>query len=204
MISRRQFLVGTAVVMSAAGTAAYIARPHLRRLIQPTLDTTYPLGLLNNKEALTIATLGLVLASPRSVPPLGFFREYVDFVTQSLPGFLREYQRSAALLDEISVHVIPQKSEGSFAHLTRNECDEVLGVLLWRYSGQDYIRPKLEKLFAGRDALALRTYVMQPMIEYYYRSLYGWAVVGYESFPGHPPPDPRAYTRPPGVTATAA
>lgn len=204
MISRRRFLVGTAVILSAAGAATYVARPRLRRLIQPTLDTTYPLGLLNNEEAHTITALGDVLVSPRSVPPPEFFREYVDSITQSRPGFLKEYRLAAALLNEVSAHVLSRKSERSFAQLERAERDEVLRALLWRYSGQDSIRPKLEKLTAGRDALALRAYVMQPMIEYYYRTQYGWAVVGYESFPGRPPRDPRAYTRPPDTAATTS
>jgi hypothetical protein len=63
------------------------------------------------------------------------------------------------------------------------ERGKVLETLLSQYSGDDYIMPKLEKLTSSRDALALRVYVMGPLLSHYYHSRYGWAVVGYQRFP---------------------
>jgi hypothetical protein len=86
--------------------------------------------------------------------------------------------------------------------MTRSERDAVLRKLLWQYRNGEEVRERLEKIAASRDALALRQYVMKPLIEHYYRSPDGWAVVGYDSFPGRPPLDPRAYTRPLGYEST--
>ena len=197
MISRRKFLLAAASV-SAAAAAAYMAKPHLRKLIQPGLDTTYPLGILQDTEMRNIAALGKTVVAPESMPPVNFFHDYVNAVTQSQRGFLKEYQRAAALLNATSAGLFGQGEAQQFADLPLSRCDKVLQSLLWQYSGVDRIVPKVEKLAASRDALALRMYVMGPLIEHYYRSPYGWAVVAYESSPGRPPLDARAYTRPVG------
>jgi len=203
MISRRKFLL-TAATVSAAAAAAYMAKPHLRQLILPKLDTAYPLGVLQDIEMRIIVVLGETLVAPESTPPVNFFIDYVNAVTQNQPGFLKEFQRAAALLDATSVDLFGQSARLRFAALPLTQRDKVLRALLWQYSGSDLIVPKVEKLAASRDALALRMYVMRPLIEHYYRSPYGWAIVGYESFPGRPPLDPRAYTRPIGDKGVAA
>lgn len=197
MINRRTFLLAAATV-SAAAAAAYMAKPHLRQLILPKLDTAYPLGVLQDIEMRNIVALGATLAASESTPPVNFFIDYVNAVTQNQPGFLKEFQRAAVLLDATSVDLFGQSARLRFAALPLTQRDKVLRALLWRYSGSDLIVPKVEKLATSRDALALRMYVMGPLIEHYYRSPYGWVIVGYESFPGLPPLDPRAYTRPIG------
>jgi hypothetical protein len=178
-----------------------MAKPHLRQLILPKLDTTYPIGVLQDIEMRNIVALGETLAAPGSTPSVDFFRDYVNAVTRSQPGFLKEYQRAAALLNTTSADLFDQGERLQFADLPVPRRDNVLQTLLWQYSGSDQIVPKIEKLAASRNALALRMYVMSPLIEHYYRSPYGWAIVGYESFPGRPPHDPRAYTRPIGDMA---
>jgi hypothetical protein len=77
-----------------------------------------------------------------------------------------------------------RESARGFSELSRAERDQVLRALLWPYPAGDRIRPKAEKLAAPRDALALRQFVMTPLIEHYYRSEYGWKVVGYQKYPG--------------------
>lgn len=203
MISRRKFLVAAATV-SAAAAAGYVAKPHLRQLILPKLDTTYPLGVLQDIEMRNIVALGETLVAPGSTLPVDFFHDYVNAVTQSQPGFLKEYQRAAALLNATSADLFGQGARLHFADLPGARRDKVLQTQLWQYSGSDRIVPKVEELAASRDALALRMYVMSPLIEYYYYSPYGWAIVGYKSFPGRPPLDPRAYTRLPGDNGVAA
>lgn len=194
MISRRKFLVAAATVPAVAA-AAYMAKPHLRQLILPKLDTTYPLGVLQDIEMRNIVAFGETLVAPESTPPVNFFIDYVNVVTQNQPGYLKVFQRSAALLDATSVDLFGQSTWLHFAALPLPQRDKVLRALLWQYSGSDLIAPKVEKIVASRHVLALRKYVMGPLIEHYYRSPYGWALVGYESFPGRPPLDPRAYTR---------
>jgi hypothetical protein len=195
MINRRRFLLTTAAI-TAAATGAYFARPRVAKLLHPELDTAYPLGVLSDDEMRTVVALGETLAAPQSVPPTDFFRDYVNTVTRSQHGFLKEYQRVPTLLNAASTKLFGQGARLNFADLHASRRDNVLKKLLWQYPGHDWIVSKVEKLAASSDALALRVYVMEPLIEHYYRSSYGWAVVGYESFPGRPPLDPRAYTRP--------
>jgi hypothetical protein len=204
MISRRRFLQA-AVIVSAAATAAYIAKPQLRKQLLPELDTTYPLGVLPDEDMRNIVALGETLVAPESVPPVDFFHDYVNAVTQSERGLLKEYECASELLNRSSAGLFVQgAARQQFAELPLSRRDKVLQALLWQYSGSDRIVPKVEKLAASRDALALRMYIMGPLIEHYYRSPYGWAVVGYESFPGRPPLDPKAYTRPIGDKGVAS
>jgi hypothetical protein len=197
MLSRRKFLVAAATV-SAAAAAAYIAKPHFRQLILPKLDTTYPLGVLQDIEMHNISALGETVVAQEFVPPVDFFQDFVNAATQSESGLLKEYERASELLNKTSVGLFEQGvARQQFAELPLSRRNKVLQALLWQYSGSDWITPKVEKLVVSRDALALRMYVMQPLIEYYYRSPYGWAVVGYEISPGQPR-DSREYTRLPG------
>ena len=203
-MKRRKFLLATAAV-SATAVATYMARPYIRERLLPILDTTYPLGVLQDMEMRNIVALGEVVVAPGFVPPKDFFRDYVNSVTQKQHGFLKEYQRAAALLTRASAGLFGRDATRlQFADLPLPGRDKALQGLLWRYSGSDWIMPKAEKIAASRDALALRMYVMGPLIEHYYRSSYGWGVVGYRSFPGQPPLDPRAYTKPLGDKGEAS
>jgi hypothetical protein len=195
-ISRRRLLLSAAAI-TATATGAYVAKPRVAKRLHPELDTAYPLGVLSNDEMRTVVALGETLAAPESVPPSDFFREYVNSVTQSQHGYLKEYRRADAILNVTSTDQFGRGARLDFADLLLSQRDQVLKKLLWQYPGHDRIVRKVEKLAASRDALALRMYVMDPLIEHYYRSQYGWAVVGYKSFPGRPR-DPRAYTTLPG------
>jgi len=198
MITRRTFLL-TGIAVSAATATAYVARPYLSELVVPRLDTTYPLGVLQDAQMRNIVALGETVVAPAPLPPADFFRDYVNAITATQGGFLKEFRRASATLSIASARLFAQDGGlPEFADLPLARRDEVLRALLWQYPDQDFILRKLEKLAASRDALALRVHVMTPLIERYYRSSYGWAVVGYESFPGQPPSDPRAYTKPIG------
>jgi hypothetical protein len=45
--------------------------------------------------------------------------------------------------------------------------DEVLRTLLWQYPASDQLLRRVEVIVASRDALALRMYVMDPLLAYY-------------------------------------
>jgi hypothetical protein len=181
MISRRKFLVVGAGLTAAAAAGGYIARPHLSRLLRPELDLTYPVGVLSEAEARTIVALGETLAAPQSMPPADFFGQFVDELTRTQKGYLKEFQRGAALLNAAA----GQKASGRrFAELEVAARDSVLRVLLWQFSAGDRFVRKLEVLTAPHVALALRQYVMAPLIRHYYRSEYGWRLVGYDTHPG--------------------
>ncbi len=195
MFTRRRFLLTMATVSAVAAAGAYIGRPYLAKLVRPELDATFPLGSLQENEMRTIVALGETLVFEELMPPEEFFREYVDEVAHGRPGFLKEYQSAAKLLDTTSIRLSAKGRPIQFADLARTGRDKVVRELLWRYDASDRIVRKFEKITVSRDALALREYVMSHLLEHYYRSTYGWAVVGYKYFPGRPPPDPRAYTR---------
>lgn len=199
MISRRGFLVVGAGLAAAAVGGAYLARPRLRRMLDPELDLSSPPGVLDEADARTIAALGETLAAPQSVPPQEFFLEELNRLTQTQAGYLKEFQRAAALLNATAGKLFGEQTARRFESLSRKDRDAVLDRLLWRYRGGEHARSRLEKVAASREALALRRFVMRPLIEHYYRSPYGWAVVGYESYPGRPPSDPLAYTSPPKI-----
>jgi hypothetical protein len=143
-----------------------------------------------------IVALGETLAAPDNTPPAEFFQGYVNATTQGQPGLLREYQRAAALLNATATRLVGQGAH--FLDLSVQQREEVLRTLLWQYSGSDQLVRRVEVMAAARDAVALRMYVMGPMIAHYYRSPFGWAVVGYQSFPGTPQFDAWSYSRPLG------
>ena len=180
--------------MAAAG--ALVARPQLSKLVRPSLDTTYPLGTLQDEEMRGILALGQTLAAPEAIPPAEFFEGFVNVATQGQPGMLKEYQRAVVSLNTTAARRFSRSAQ--FADLPAPERDEVLRTLLWQYPASDQLLRRVEVIVASRDALALRMYVMDPLLAYYYRSPFGWAVVGYRSYPGTPQFDPRAYTRPLG------
>jgi hypothetical protein len=194
MINRRRLLIAAAAV-SATATAAYVAKPYLRKQLRPELDTAYPLGDLKDAEMRDIVALGETLAAPGFLPPADFIAGYVTAVTQSRPGYLKEYRSAVALLAQAGARHYGSRA---FADLTAEQRDQTLQKVLWRYSGDDHLTPKIEKILTSRNSLALRIYVVSPLIEHYYRSPYAWRAMGYESFPGTPPLDPRAYTKPIG------
>jgi len=191
--SRRVFLATavTGVVMVAAG--AYVARPHLSKRAHPVLNVTSSRGVLQADEMQTVIALGETLAPSKFMLPQDFFREFVDDVTRTRPGLLKEYQGAVQLLD---THAQGFGDATRFHALASSARDEVLRALLWHYDAGNATARKLEGFATSRDVSALRIYVMDPMIEHYYRSPLGWAVVGYKSFPGMPPGNARAYTEP--------
>jgi hypothetical protein len=186
----------TVATASAVAAAAYMAKPRLRKLILPELDTSYPLGVLQNAEMRTITALGEVVVALEYMPPVDFFHDYVNMVTQSRHGYLKEYQRAVTLLNTTVARLYRQGEAQQFSDLSLPRRDNVLQTLLWQYSATNSILPKVEKLGSSLDALALRIYILGPLIDHYYRSSYGWEVVGYKSFPGRPPLDAKAYTKP--------
>jgi hypothetical protein len=196
VISRRTFLIVTAAT-SAVAAVGYVAKPYVRSELLPKLDAAFPPGALTGTEMRDIVALGESIAAPEFLPPARFFSDYVDAVTRNQPGFLKEYKGAVVLLTVASARVHDGGvSQHRFADLSFGQRDKALQTLLWRYSRDDDVTRKIEKFVCSRNTLAFRIFVMSPLIEHYYRSAYGWQAMGYESFPGRPPLDPRAYARP--------
>lgn len=195
---KRRIFLFTTTAASTAIVGAYLARPYLSALLRPGLDENTPPGFLIKDEMRTIIALVEILVAQDSLPSESFFQDYVNEITANQKGYLKEYQNAAKLLNRTSTDLFKYEQTLGFDKLSIEARNKVLGHLLWQYDADDRVVRKLEKIEASKKALALRVFVMEPLIEHYYRSTFGWAVVGYTSFPGNPPHDPRAYTMPLG------
>jgi len=155
----------------------------------PRLDKSYPMGQLTNEESETIAALIGVLVEG----DYGFLGNHVARRTSTEPGYLKEYQNGAKLLNES----VRRGFGGAkrFAELDHTEQDRILESILWKYSSEDKWRILLERLFVSKKRLAFREFVVRDILKAFYRSGAGWQIVGYAKYPGIPAKDPLEYTR---------
>lgn len=120
-------------------------------------------------------SFGEVLAVGRplsAVEKLNFI-EQIDDQTRNVPGYLALYRMTANLLDRLV--------QTSFSALDIRDRTE----LLVRHQLTSYDVSTRECLFSfQRQELAVRALAVPDLIKSYYRSAAGWAVVGYEAFPG--------------------
>jgi hypothetical protein len=162
----------------------------LKERLQPALDRTAPTGTLTDARHEVIYALLQVLAWDASFP-CADVRRRVDERTSTVPGLLREYEAAVGLLEAATARRHPGRA---FQALSLDERDEVLRSILRRYPsprGQPMVRRRLrltsenvDALVAGGRARRLRVYVVRDLLAFYYSSAAGWAVVGYQAFPG--------------------
>jgi len=173
----------------------------LRRALAVELDRSAPVGLLEADEMATITRLAEVLVPPDTTPgaSAGWVREHVDQTTGSRPGYLREYRAAAGLLDEAAAALQPSVTH--FHLLAVAAADQVLRGMFGRRRNASPWRSRMERLTAsGRRRERCWNFVIHDLLQGFYRTSSGWAVVGYDSYPGVPG-DPRAYTSPPAAVA---
>jgi hypothetical protein len=208
VLKRRTVLAGGAVVAvgAAAGAAALGSRANRQRLkdvlgeLTPPprdLDHNAATGALTPAEALAVAALAEVLYPPDATPEaIALGRAHAATRCEKEPGYLPEYRRAVQLLDE---RAAAARSGKTFAALTREQRDAVLHALLWDYSGRRFVGTMgrlVENATASEEASALRRFVVADLLQAFYSSGYGWAVVGYTHYPGVPAADPLDYTKP--------
>jgi hypothetical protein len=162
----------------------------LRERLQPALDRRAPVGILTDAQHEVIYALLQVLAGDTSFPRADV-RAYVDERTSTVPGYLREYQTAVELLSAATARRHPGTA---FPALSVAARDEVLRSFLRRYPsprGQPAWRRRLrltsenvDTLVAGGQARRFRLYVARDLLAFYFSSAAGWAVVGYQAFPG--------------------
>jgi hypothetical protein len=153
--------------------------------LRPRLDVSSPTGTLAEGERETIVAFGEVLTTGRRLSPAErqSYSDYIDEQTMSTPGQLALYRMTTRRLDRLA--------RGRFSALDIRD----RAALMVRHDLCSYHVSTFECLQPWRrQELAVRALAASSLIVGYYRCAAGWAVVGYETFPGRCG-DPRRYTR---------
>ncbi len=201
---RRRAFLRLALVLGAAGAAA-VAGLRLRRVeplagvrrwLAPRLDGAAPTGVLAADEMRTIVALGRVLIPDDETPGARatWVERYVNERTARHPGYLPEYKAAVALLDAAAAQVAPSRPR--FHQLTLEQGGEVMEDLFGRRGSASRWWRRVERILpAGQRKQRCWSFVIEDLLSGFYSTPAGWAVVGYDNYPGVPG-DPRAYTRP--------
>jgi hypothetical protein len=163
---------------------AWLARAVANRF-RPRRDASSPTGTLTPGERDTIVAFGEILAAGRRLPPAErrSYEDEIDLQTRGRPGQLALYRMTAGLLDRLahtsfSALDLPDRAALVVRH----------GLSAYRVRTREYLLPY------RRQELAVRALAVPDLIVGYYRCAAGWAVVGYQAFPGRCG-DARRYTR---------
>lgn len=190
-MTRRRLLELLGLVVGAIAAALAVWRPWslVRRLagvLEPRLDTSSPTGTLSPRELATVVAFGEILVNGASLPPLerGYLVEHVEDRTRRVPGFLGLYRMTAEVLDRLG--------GAPFAALAPEERARLMTE--HRLTVAEVGTLELLAPFA-RGRVTMRWFAVPDLMIGYYTSPGGWAVVGYETFPGRCG-DLTRYTRP--------
>jgi hypothetical protein len=200
-ISRRDFLVATLGGGLGVVSSVVLAQPATRRLRglfaapEPGLDEDSALGLLSDEEMEEVFALAEALFPQDQdiTATRHFVRHYVNGRTTSRQGYLAEYQRAVALLQETTNELLDTGQQ--FSELPMADRNAVLSELL-EPPRTGRIGHFFDRIFGSGEIPAFRAHVVRDLLQAFYRSPDGWAVVGYSNYPGVPARDPREYTRP--------
>ena len=150
-------------------------RYHILRIIKPQLKSSAQSGILTKKEKETIIAFAEVLVKEKSlsIEERNYISEHIDYRTQNTPGYLSVYRQTASLLNRLTKFQFP----------ALNLNDRVTAVLPYHLISHhvrawEYLNP------FQRQELTIRTYVVPDIIKGFYSSPAGWALVGYDIFPG--------------------
>jgi hypothetical protein len=175
----------------------YHFRGLIARFINPRLDEDSSEGILSEEEMKTIIALSEILIPwvEKSGTNHGFIRNHVNYKTNNVKGYLKEYRNGVKILEETSNQAIG--GDRRFYELNIRERDRVLGSILWRYSSEDGLKRRLERILISRRKIAFRDFVVRDIIVASFKEPpVGWAIVGYSHYPGVPAANPREYTEP--------
>lgn len=199
-ISRRAFLLGSAVGVAGLGVVGYSGVTVARDDLRPHLDPTTGTGSLAASEPETLVALSHVLVIPDYRVNDDRIRAVVDEATNEVPGLLHEYRRGARVLDDLA----DRRFFAPFAAISIEARDQVLDSVFWRYpaeyrGGMEDLRPKvlrrIERIRNGAELRRVRQLVMRDLLRRIYRA--GIAlVIGYSNLPGVPG-NPRDYVTAP-------
>lgn len=146
-------------------------------------------GALSDQEHAVIHALLQVITNDIAVEASAC-RGFIDEKTQETPGAADAYRRAVLLLEESSHRHYGK----SFSKLSLVKRDWLLHWLFVAFPHEERL-PKWARrarivphrfslLFETGDFRALRHYVMPELLSWYYTTDRGWAVVGWDDFPG--------------------
>lgn len=206
-MKRRTFLAltaGGAAVSLAGGAKVFRLGSRIPEYRRPRLDRKSPTGKLSPAEMATILSLAEILTPSESNSEKAnkAIESHVHLRTTTQNGYLKEYRSAVLLLDETSR--VQAGSSGKFAELSAPDRQRVVERILWKYRREQGRVRQVESIFSPAGHLAFRSFVVQDMLEAFFRELpaEGWVIVGYSHYPGVPA-DPRAYSRSPESTAAS-
>jgi len=196
-MSRRRLLKNLVVLLVLLGLFIWLLPRRIKDRWQarPELDRTAPTGRLSEDDMATIVALAMVLIPADQSPGAdeGWVRTFVLHRTEHETGYLPEYRNGAQLLDQLaqadfgSRRRFSQLNDAQREHLLRQHFDRGwLRLAAWT------------SYEAERRAYRVWTLVIKDLLQGFYRSAMGWAVVGYTHYPGVPG-DPREYTVAPAL-----
>lgn len=200
-ITRRRFLAAT--LGGSLGVFSSAALPLPGRVRdwftspEPELDSAAATGLLGDEGMTEVFALAETLL-PQHLD-IGvirrFVRHHVNERTSNREGYLEEYERAVALLQRTTRALFD--SGPAFSALPVTNRNAVLGELLeTRRTGVRRLGNLFDRIFGATEIPAFRIHVVQDLLQAFYRSADGWALVGYTNYPGVPAKDSREYTRP--------
>lgn len=145
------------------------------RALRPRLDPASPTGALLDAETDSLVAFGEVLVEGRALSEAGrrHLIEHISDRTRHSPGYLSLYRRTAELLDGLA--------GARFSALELHRRTDI--VTRHRLASRD-VRTRDYLIPVRRQELAVRVLAVPDLIAGYYRSPAGWAVVGYDAFPG--------------------
>jgi hypothetical protein len=179
-MTRRQF-VAACLVFAAGVLALALAwpiRPFRRavvRLLHPRLDARSLRGSLSPDEMRTVVAFAEVLVDPPQWSDVDrtVIRDHVQYRTERGAGYLALYRMTAQLLED--------RAGGRFAEVDRAARTRLVvehGFAPKPLAPVDYF------IAFDRRVLAVRTLAAAGLLEGYYDSAAGWAVVGHRRAPG--------------------
>ena len=166
--------------------------PPLRRaliaLLRPRVDTRAPTGALSAAELDTLLAYAEVLAAPArwSEEDRQALAHHVEERAGRRPGFLALYRTTARVLEE--------RADRRFTVMGRAERTR---LIVRERLVPASLRPLDYLTTLDRRRLSVSGLAAPDLLQGYYDSASGWAIVGYTSFPGRCG-DLMRYTRPEG------
>jgi hypothetical protein len=147
-----------------------------RQRLEPRLDRDSPTGALSPAEVETLVAFGEIVVQGDAISADGrrYLADHVNERARSVPGFLALYRETAQALD--------RACGGSFAALDIAGRSRIVAESVLPLHETEAQRDL--KLVFRPGLVAARKLAAPDLITGYYVSPAGWAVVGYEAFPG--------------------
>lgn len=176
-MTRRRLLLLLAA--TAAAIVAVVDGQRLwttvRRYLAPRIDRTSPPGRLSRREMDALLAYGEVLVSDTALSPAARAELELHVRERS------EHEAGYHALYRLAVEVLDETVGGDFAARTPDERRRAVRRRgLHRYD----VRPRHYLWPIDRRSLTVRALAARDLVAGYFLSAPGWALVGYDAFPG--------------------